>query len=84
MTTTFGSAVREYQIRCLCMAQGTLGKMRASGFALPEEVAEGIQDILEKIPTLIRRLEYRPELAGTTMAGVARENGKDLGGHDRG
>ncbi len=75
MTTTFGSAVREYQIRCLCIAQDILGKMRASGFDLPDEVTVEVQAILDKIPALIRRLEHRPDLADTTTAGHARESG---------
>ncbi len=52
-----GEAMKKFQIDCLLGAQDNLKKARSSGFPLPIDVAEGIQEIMSKIPVLIGRLE---------------------------
>jgi hypothetical protein len=74
MTTTFQQAVREHQVRCLLGAQAHLSKARASGFDLPADVSCAIQEIMTKIPDLIRRLEEQPELAGLAPSRTNKED----------
>ncbi len=62
--TTLGEAARRFQIQCLLKAQLNLARARSS-FGLPEDVALEVQAIMDKIPTIVARLEGRPELAGT-------------------
>ena len=54
---TVGASIREYQVTCLLKAQDNLGKLRAGGFPLPDDVCTEVQEIMAKIPALIARLE---------------------------
>ena len=54
---TVGSAIREFQVGCLLRAQDSLVKARSGGFPLPDDVAQGVQEIMNRIPQLIARLK---------------------------
>lgn len=54
---TVGEAMREFQVDCLLKAQDNLKKARSGGFPLPDDVAQGVQEIMTKIPELIAKLE---------------------------
>jgi len=81
--TTLKQAVRKSQIDCLLRAQDSLAKARLGEFSLPDDVALAVQDLLDKIPKIIHRLEGHAAPAGTALIGHSQEMHDGKLGKDR-
>jgi len=69
----FKQAAIAHQVHFLRKAALSLEKVRAGWFDLPDEMILEVQEIMLKIPKIIRRLEEQLELTGTAPIGHSRE-----------